>query len=863
MPGAPPSAGPSPTRLHARRHPARTSSIIGPHAHIGRARPSPFALGLALLVAALGGAGAAHAETCVTPLADHEPLCSPAVADSSWPISHRGPYAQGSAAAPGPVPGQTVTAEHLDLTGTPITLAVGPAYPDGGRALWGALLGLNGGIVKIDADTFALVDTYVPADEEASPPTIPLGVSGAYSVADPSFHFVLGRADFVEIYGDAVPGDRLSPIALVKRVFLPPSFFCRSSDLLVGGVMLPDGNLALVTEQAAVGVIPSDPAGMDVANLVALPSENGAACADPLVADADLETVSNSVAADEWGGIYVVTDAAVVKYQWDGTALTKVWRTAYRSDPPFSVLRLGPGSGSTPSLMGTALDDDRFVVITDGQELMHLVLMWRDEIPADWTPLPGRDPRIACEVPVTFGDPGATRTLSEQSVLVRGYASVVVNNLLADESAAETPIAVLAPALAALEGGNPDVAPAGAERIDWDPVTRTCRTVWTNTEVSLPNAIPTMSATTGLMYALGQRGGAWGLEALDFDTGASVLTVPSAQTTCSQTVLDALAASPLGPILSPVVERLPASCENSLFAATEIGPDGTIYQGTFLGASRFVPDAAAPVASRAAAQAGVRQGLDLVRRGVVAAGTPDVGRASDATQRGLAQLDATGAAIDDAVAGGELDATSGAGAAAAVAAARARFADAAATLGDAAPDLDLALDWLTPCPPMPQAGCRTERAGKLLVVQDGGAGGRITWKWSSRAPIDPTTLPDPTGGADYALCLYDGQARLAGLVVPTGQAKWKRRRKDGGLRYRDAAGTAAGVSAVLVRETPHKAVARVKAKGERVPALALPAAPPLTAQLVNGRTSLCWQTTFDAADLRKNEAGRLTAISRP
>jgi hypothetical protein len=837
--------------------------------------PTTLGIPLAAFLLSFATVAPALAQTpCLTPLVENEPLCSPAVADSSWPISHRGPYAQGSAAEPGPVAGQTVTAQHVDLTGTPITLAVGPAYPDGGHAVWGALLGLNGGIVKIDADTFSLVDTYIPADEEAMPPTIPLGVTGAYSVADPSFHFVLGRADFVEIYGDSVPGDRFSPIALVKRVFLPSSFFCRSTDLLVGGTMLPDGNLAIVTKQAAVGVIPSDAVGMDAANLVALPSENGAACTDPLVADDDLETVSNSIAADENGGIYVVTNAAVIKYQWDGTSLTKVWRTEYLSDPPFSVLRLGPGSGSTPSLMGTALDDDRFVVITDGQELMHLVLMWRDEIPSDWVGLPGRDPRIACEIPVTFGDPTATRSLSEQSVLVRGYGAVVVSNLLSDESAIQTPLDVLKPALAALEGGNPDVAPAGAERFDWDPLTRTCASTWTNPTISLPNAIPTMSATTGLMYALGQRGGVWGLEGLDFDTGASVFTVPSAQTTCSQTVLDQLAASVLGPFLSPVVERLPASCENSLFAATEVGPDGAIYQGTFLGASRFVPDSVPVPSARAAATAGARQGLDLVSRGVAATGASDVERARDAAERGQTQLDAAAGAVADAEAAGELDATSAAGAGAALSGARAHFAvaeglvdsdlsGAGAALSSAVADLDLALDCLVPCPPMPQAACRTETKGTLRVLEPGGSKNRMTWTWKSGAGIDPGTLPDPTRHADYALCLYDAGGRIAEIVVPADRAKWRVRRAADGLLYRDPDATAAGASKVRIRESPAKAKADVKGKGAHLPAIPLPVTAPLTVQLVNGETGLCWQTTFDASDLRRNGAGELRALSRP
>ncbi|MBW2225496.1 MAG: hypothetical protein JRF54_15120 [Deltaproteobacteria bacterium] len=127
------------------------------------------------------------------------------------------------------------------------------------------------------------------------------------------------------------------------------------------------------------------------------------------------------MAVDENGGIYVVTSAAMYRFNWDGSALTLGWRAEYEvAEEVPSPIRLGPGSGSTPSLMGTNADDDRFVVITDGQALMNLVLFWRDEVPADWEPIaPGKDPRIACEIPVDFGT-GATEAISEQSVAVRG-----------------------------------------------------------------------------------------------------------------------------------------------------------------------------------------------------------------------------------------------------------------------------------------------------------------------------------------------------------------------------------------------------------------------------------------------------------
>ena len=47
-------------------------------------------------------------------------------------------------------------------------------------------------------------------------------------------------------------------------------------------------------------------------------------------------------------------------------------------------------------------DEDRFVVITDGDALMNMVLYWRDEIPRGWQQLDGTPSRrIAGQLPAT------------------------------------------------------------------------------------------------------------------------------------------------------------------------------------------------------------------------------------------------------------------------------------------------------------------------------------------------------------------------------------------------------------------------------------------------------------------------------
>jgi hypothetical protein len=481
----------------------------------------------------------------------------------------------------------------VDLPGTPIQLQFSAPYEDGGIAVWASLLNTadSRAVVKLDHGTGEIIDAYLPAEREDDPPEPAAGgITGAYSILDRDGRLIVGRQRSFEVYEDSVPGDRFSPIALVTRFELPDAAFCRDDDVLVGASMTYDGEVAFATEQGVVGVLPRRPEAMDPASVVTI-SLNGDDCTRTAVPTEDLETVSNSIAVDEDGGIYVVTSRRMHRVQRRPGAddLSVAWTAPYESGGTGSAIRLGAGSGSTPSLMGTAEDDDRFVVITDSQDPMHVVLFWRDEIPDGWEPVRSdADERIACEFPVTFGDPDAQATLSEQSVLVRGLATVHVNNRITDESVTAGLPPVLASARAALEGGDPAQAPAGIERIDWDPETRECTSVWANPDISIPNGIPTMSATTDLFYGVGLREGRWGIEAIDFETGEPATWFPAANEPCTETALGGVEPAQRA-ALDQIVERLPLSCENSLYAATEVGPDGTIYTGTLFGVTSHVP----------------------------------------------------------------------------------------------------------------------------------------------------------------------------------------------------------------------------------------------------------------------------------
>ncbi len=495
---------------------------------------------VAAVAAAFVPAGAHAAEpTCLTPVGAHEPPCNPHLADSGWGASHRSSYASGASPYPGPKPGDRVAMQHVFLPGSPLQVPIiidfTSPYPGGGRAAFMSVASSPDvrGVHKVDVASGRVISSYT------EPPRFGGAlISGAYNMLDRDNHLIVGRSRSLDVFGDVRPNDLNSPIARLKSFVLPDDALCGADDRMVGITMTYDGHIAFASEGGAIGVVPRQLERLDAAHLKTLKL-----CG---------EIVSNSISADETGGIYVVTSKRMHKLQWDGKTLRSAWAAGYETGGPATGVRLGEGSGSTPDVMGTSRDKDRFVVITDGQPLMHLVLFWRDAIPKDWQPIaPGKDRRIACEVPVRFGDPNATTSASEQSVLTSGYMSIIVNNTLKNEALLATLPAQQRQIIAALLGEDPINAPYGLERIDWDAKTRTCRSVWANRTVSIPNSVPTLSTASGLVYGDGQRLGIWGLEGVDIATGKSTLRV----------------------------DALPGPQSNSLYAATEVGPDGAIWQG--------------------------------------------------------------------------------------------------------------------------------------------------------------------------------------------------------------------------------------------------------------------------------------------
>lgn len=503
----------------------------------------------ALLVSAQS-AGAAT-PTCKTPKAadGHEPVCNPYTA-SDWAVPHRNAYEQDSTPYAGPKPGQALTDTHISVaTGALAFLQFSGKDSAGGQSAWFSMVSNPDAerVGKIDLKSGKLIDLFEKPIAGAATP------SGAYNVLDHEDRMIVGKGTAISVYQDAAKGDRMSKVEKVHSFEIPSSALCGPDDKLVGIILTWDGRVAFATVHGSVGVFPDDPAKMTAANVTSITVTPRSTCTEGNEAR---EEVSNSIGADEHGAIYTVTSKAQYKHILKGGRLRQAWRVGLASDGLQGGVRIGPGSGSSPTLMGTARKDDKLVVVTDGRKVMHYVAMWRDAIPKGWKPIArGADRRIACDVPVTFGDPAITKAQSEQSVAVRGYGAVIVNNSLKDTSAFDGLPGSLRYQSAALASGDPANQAHGMERIDWNPKTRTCKVRWVNRTVSIPNAIPTISSASNLVYAIGAREGVWGLEGIDFRTGKSRLRV--------DTGADAI--------------------HNSFYAQTEVHPNGQIWTGTFGG----------------------------------------------------------------------------------------------------------------------------------------------------------------------------------------------------------------------------------------------------------------------------------------
>jgi hypothetical protein len=338
---------------------------------------------------------------------------------------------------------------------------------------------------------------------------------GGYFYLDQQDRAVIPTTD-LHVVTVAVRGN-----AFVKQSDVDLSSTMPSDDSIISA--LPDwrGALWYATKSGVVGRI--DPATGAIKSM-ALHEPNG-----------------NSFAVGDDGGVYIVTDGALYRFDAgpDG-APAVTWRETYANTGQLKPGQTERGSGTTPTLMG-----DDLVAITDNADPMNVVVVKR--APAV------TGPRTLCTAPVF--DKGASDT--DNSLIATDDAMVVENNYgYSGPSATE----------------QGKTTTGGLERVDVDRATGRCAKRWHSKEIA-PSVVAKLSRGNGLVYTYtkdktADGSDAWYLTALDWETG--------------RTVYKRLGGEGLG--------------FNNNYAPVTIGADGTAYVGV-LGGLVALRDATPPAQS--------------------------------------------------------------------------------------------------------------------------------------------------------------------------------------------------------------------------------------------------------------------------
>ena len=456
-------------------------------------------------------------------------------ADGINPIPHGDPAQQDSTLIPGPMD------KTRRLNDSEIAYQyLGPGhfgaftsglYPDGRRVIW--TNGVNG-VFKLDEADYSIID-HLPSniaqkyDEDwgnryiakldknngasamltAIRSMMPLkDLSGVYTVVGANDWFYIANKDgSVVAYGDEIVGDAGSKIVEKARFQLPPELAGAS----VGMNMTYDGWIVFPMEK---GIMIAVSPNLEEYRSVPMKHSD---TEDTATHGTGYGWVRNSIAIDEEGGIYAVSRNHMHKIVWTGDKLSTdeadgAWTAEYRNGHL-------EGSGATPSLMGFG-DEDKFVVITDGDIRMNVTLFWRDDIPEDWEQLGGAPSRrIAGQAPADMGDLKVQEIQSEQTVIIAGYGALVVNNTPRNTPFFMPTEGVGRGATIGPLGSNPKFQPYGVQKFEWNPELRRLEKAWVNETISSPNGVPWVSTGSGQVYFIGARNNEWTLEAVNWLTG--------------------------------------------------------------------------------------------------------------------------------------------------------------------------------------------------------------------------------------------------------------------------------------------------------------------------------------------------------
>eukprot|EP00922_Rhytidocystis_sp_ex-Travisia-forbesii_P018632 GHVS01027662.1.p1 GENE.GHVS01027662.1~~GHVS01027662.1.p1 ORF type:complete len:683 (-),score=89.52 GHVS01027662.1:806-2854(-) len=549
------------------------------------------------------------------PLFLHSVVVNPFLAQSAWPIAQLNNYAQASSPLEGPVAaGNVDVLFHTEVAGALTVL-----YTEDDKVVWGSSLTSVFKVDRSDPSGMKLIASKEKPKASRQKDTF----RGIYSVLTKDGYFFISSGNTIFKYTDSEIGNSMSGIKLVKSY----EYIGKEKERVLALNLTFDGFIVFITNQGGVGVMSTD-------------LEKEPKVKHATEASAPAVSVTNSVSIDEFGGIYVVTSAYMHRMWWDSTTQQlhslpprtipppipagvedpnkwiglfgsfgipcgggdwrekhcQVWSTPYAvHDEPINGRPTKVGSGTTPTLLKDSTTGDIYVVIADGQ-LNQQVLA-----------ISSRSGKIVATAPVDFRDSRSSESYTEQSILVSGNKLLLTQNALTDPGQRLNSFLEHIHATDIVASMNlPEVvqenvyllpvllgdSPRGFQQFQLlvtpyespaqqEPLVE-LRETWTRNDIGCPNSIPTMSQPTGVMYCVGKSTNiinevvsmgmtaGWTVEAFDWSTGESIFSAETG-----------------GNLLY-----------NSLYAATQIGPEKEIIYGSTGGLVRIrAPPASSPTTS--------------------------------------------------------------------------------------------------------------------------------------------------------------------------------------------------------------------------------------------------------------------------
>lgn len=173
------------------------------------------------------------------------------------------------------------------------------------------------------------------------------------------------------------------------------------------------------------------------------------------------------------------------------------------------------------------------------------------------------------------------------------------------------------------------------------------------------------------------------------------------------------------------------------------------------------------------------------------------------------------------------------------------------------------------CGALPSGGCRgTLPLGASLKIRDAtpDKSDQLQFNWGKGLTTPVADFGDPTTSASYAVCVYDGSANPqpildraapAGGTCKNGPPCWQA--KTGSFKYKDASMLPDGLKQIALKEGLFDGKARIQFKGAGGNLLPppLPLTLPVTVQVKNTATGVCWEAVFPTAI--KNDASQFKA----